>query len=105
MIVNCLKEEHCSGHLTLQESKETLTSEAFMNRNLENDAVIVPVQDCWRCNTTNQTVIVIRKDWHSFSWDNPRNSVQDYFPYLSDKDREKIITGMCETCFDDLDID
>jgi len=27
------------------------------------------------------------------------------FPYLSAKDREKLITGMCDKCFDDLDVD
>ena len=104
MIANCYKEENCSGHLTLQESKDTLSSVAFMNRNLDNDAVTVPTQDCWRCRKTDQTIIVIRKDWHTFQWDYA-GTVQDMFPYLSAKDREKIITGMCDKCFDDLDVD
>ena len=104
MIANCLKEKDCSGHLTVQEAKDTLSSAAFMIRDLDKDAVIVPAQDCWRCKKTDQTIIVIRKDWHTFQWDYS-GTVQDMFPYLSAKDREKLITGMCDKCFDDLDVD
>ena len=68
MIANCLKEKDCSGHLTVQEAKDTLSNAAFMIRDLDKDAVIVPAKDCWRCNKTNQTVIVVRKDWHTFQW-------------------------------------
>jgi hypothetical protein len=31
--------------------------------------------------------------------------IQQAFPYLSPGEREQLITGMCDGCFEDLDFD
>ena len=35
-------------------------------------------------------------------WDNPRKTVQEYFPYLDASMREQIISGSHPKCFDTL---
>jgi len=98
---NCPEEKKCAGHLTLQEQKLLYTSEQYMNRNLDDDIVTVPTNRCFMCGEEG-TVEVIRKDWHEYMWDNPRKTVQEYFPYLDASMREQIISGSHPKCFDTL---
>ena len=44
---------------------------------------------------------VYGNDWVKFL--EGKAHVQNIFPYLSDGERELLISGLCETCFDGLD--
>ena len=45
-----------------------------------------------------QTLLVNRDDWDMYNSPN-RPHIQDIFPYLSPAEREMLISGVCETCW------
>lgn len=98
---NCPKEKNCKGHYTLQEHKLLFSTSQFINRNVEDDIVIVPTETCFLCREEG-TIEVIRKDWHEYQWDSPRKQVKDYFPYLDVSGWEQIISGSHPNCFDNM---
>ena len=98
---NCPKEKHCAGHITIQNAKLLFSNYKYMNRDVLDDIVTVPTNRCFMCGKEG-TVEVIRKDWHEYMWDNPRKTVQEYFPYLDASMTEQIISGSHPKCFDDL---
>lgn len=55
---------------------------------------------CVFCNE-EQTLLVNRDDWDMFNSPN-RPHVQDIFPYLSPADREMLVSGVCETCWNEI---
>lgn len=62
---------------------------------LETIAVYVR---CPFCGNTS-VVVVGKADFEK--WENGA-CVQDAFPYLSADDRERLISGICPTCWDDM---
>ena len=47
------------------------------------------------------TILVNREDWDLYNSPN-RPYIQDIFPYLSSAERELLISGMCNECFDKI---
>lgn len=55
---------------------------------------------CLLCNTEH-TILVNRYDWDVYNSPS-RPHIQDIFPYLSPAERELLISGICEVCFNSL---
>lgn len=59
------------------------------------------VKTCVMCNNTYK-LEVKTNDLHAYM---RGKNIQDAFPYLSAGDRELIISGICNTCFEKLMVD
>ena len=60
------------------------------------------VKTCVMCNNTYK-LEVKTNDLHAYMRGN--KSIQNAFPYLSAGDRELIISGICNTCYEKLMVD
>lgn len=59
---------------------------------------MIIVTRCPWCQNRHD-VEVIKNDY--YAWKRGKSS-QDAFPYLSDSDREALITGICDDCWEHL---
>ena len=56
-------------------------------------------KDCISCKT-NHRIRVKKSDWGK--WQRGGGLIQDCMPYLSAGDRELLISGICDKCFNSL---
>ena len=54
---------------------------------------------CPRCRT-NHSILVYEEDYQI--WLQGHGLVQEIFPYLSARDRETFITGICPSCWNEI---
>jgi len=53
-----------------------------------------------KCLECGDTFIIEAVPEDYFNWTNNKVLIQDAFPYLSDGDRELLLSGICNECFD-----
>jgi hypothetical protein len=55
-----------------------------------------------QCNVCAADHIIFVKMHDYIEWKNGAGFIQDLMPYLSDSDRELLISGVCGPCFDSM---
>ena len=65
---------------------------------VENRSFVMDIQ-CWRCGCVH-CIILNREDL--VDWTSGSGYVQDIFHYLSENERELLISNTCGSCFDSL---
>ena len=55
-----------------------------------------------RCNMCAANHVIFVKMHDYIEWKNGAGFIQDLMPYLSDADRELLISGTCGPCFDSM---
>jgi hypothetical protein len=55
-----------------------------------------------RCKTCAANHVIFVKIHDYIEWKNGVGFIQDLMPYLSDADRELLISGTCGPCFDSM---
>ena len=55
-----------------------------------------------RCNMCAANHVIFVKMHDYIEWKNDAGFIQDLMPYLSDADRELLISGTCGPCFDSM---
>ncbi len=91
-LCNC--EDLCAGHPAIH----LMNMREYANSVEDFNIIRVPTPRCNHCDEDG-FVFVIRKDWITLMWDNPRPPIQEIFPYLSAEYREQIMTGFHPNCF------
>ena len=59
------------------------------------------VTQCPMCGEHHQ-IYVNLEDWHEYKYHTTRRHIQEIFPYLSNAEREMLMTGICPKCFDEM---
>ena len=67
-----------------------------MNEDVADTVMAVSCREC----TANRVIFLKMHDY--IEWKNGAGFIEELMPYLSDSDRELLISGTCGPCFDSM---